>query len=209
MGCKVVPYMSRCGKFALPRHPVHWTSRSSQMEPPPPRRTLSMGAMMKWICVWLALMTSWAAAREYEVVTRNDVEYVAREDGRLAGDLYLPKGLDKAPVLVAVHGGGWQAGNRTIYKYWGPFLAKNGYAVFAISYRLAKAGAKSYPAAVYDVKAAVQFVRAKAGELGVDADRIALIGDSAGAHLAALAGLAAGEPQFSSEYQTDPHAATS
>jgi acetyl esterase/lipase len=150
-----------------------------------------------------------AGAREYEVVTRTDIEYAVREDARLAGDLYLPKGLDKAPVLVAVHGGGWQAGNRAIYKYWGPHLAKNGYAVFAVSYRLSKPGTKSYPAAVYDVKAAVQFVRAKAAELGVDPDRIALMGDSAGAHLATLAALAAGEPQFSSEHQSDPHAAAS
>src|SRR5262249_54156372 len=100
---------------------------------------------MKWLCslvIFAATITS-AAAREYEVVVRNDVEYAAREDGRLAGDLYLPKGLDKAPVLVAVHGGGWQAGSRAIYKYWGPFLAKNGYAVFAISYRLSKTGTKS------------------------------------------------------------------
>jgi acetyl esterase/lipase len=51
-------------------------------------------------------------------------------------------------------------------------------------------------------------VRAKAGEFGVDPDRIGLVGDSAGAHLATLTALAAGEPQFSSEYQTDPHAAT-
>jgi acetyl esterase/lipase len=161
------------------------------------------------VALVLMLMSSGATAREYEVVTRTDIEYAAREDGKLLGDLYLPKGLDKAPVLVAVHGGGWQVGSRAIYKYWGPYLAKNGYAVFAISYRLAKPGVKSYPAAVYDVKAAVQFVRAKAGELGVDPDRIGLIGDSAGAHLSALVALAGGEPQFSSEDQTDPLAATS
>src|SRR5262245_42668784 len=103
--------------------------------------------------------------------------------------------------------GGWQAGSRMIYRHWGPFLARHGYAVFAIGYRLSKPGTKSFPDAVYDVKAAVQFVRAKAGELGVDPERIALMGDSAGAHLAALTGLAAGEPQFSSEYRTDPNAA--
>jgi acetyl esterase/lipase len=166
---------------------------------------------MKWICVWfaLALTSSWAMAREYEVVVRTEIEYAAREDGKLAGDLYLPKGLDKAPVLVAVHGGGWQAGSRAIYKYWGPFLAKNGYAVFAISYRLSKSGAKSYPAAVYDVKAAVQFVRAKAGELGVDPDRVGLMGDSAGALLATLVGLAADEPHFSTEDRTTSQAAIS
>jgi acetyl esterase/lipase len=164
---------------------------------------------LQWAWLALALLASAATAREYEVVTRTDIAYAMREDARLVGDLYLPKGLDKAPVLVAVHGGGWQAGSRAIYKYWGPYLAKNGYAVFAISYRLSKPGVKSYPAAVYDVKAAVQFVRAQAGELGVDPDRIGLIGDSAGAHLSALVALAAAEPPFSTEYQSDPFAATS
>ena len=59
---------------------------------------------------------------------------------------------------------------------WGPFLAKNGVAVFAFRYRLSKPGAKSYPGAVYDVKAAVQFVRANAAQLGVDPDRIGMVG---------------------------------
>jgi acetyl esterase/lipase len=148
-------------------------------------------------------------ARAYDVVTRPNIAYAERNGATLAGDFYLPQGVDKAPVLVAVHGGGWQGGSRMIYRHWGPYLAKHGYAVFAISYRLSKPGAKSFPDAVYDVKAAVQYVRARAGELGVDPERIMLMGDSAGAHLAALTALAAGEPQFSSEYRADPSAAVS
>jgi acetyl esterase/lipase len=157
----------------------------------------------------LALMGTSAQAQTYEVVNRPSIPYAERDGAQLIADFYGPQGLDKAPVLVAVHGGGWQGGNRQIYRHWGPYLARNGYAVFAISYRLSRPGAKSFPDAVYDVKAAVQFVRARAAELGVDPDRIALMGDSAGAHLAALTALAAGEPQFSSEYQNDPNAAVS
>ena len=48
------------------------------------------------------------------------------------------------------------------------------------------------------MKAAIQFVRAKAADLGVDPDRIGLMGDSAGAHLVALVALAGAEPQFAS-----------
>ena len=117
-------------------------------------------------------VTAQAHAQAYGVITRSDVEYAEHDGVKLAGDLYLPKGLDKAPVLVAVHGGGWQTGGPVFYRYWGPFLAKNGFAVFAVRYRLSKPGAKSFPGAVYDVKAAVQFVRANAAELGVDPDRI-------------------------------------
>jgi len=146
-----------------------------------------------------------AWAKDYEVVTRPNLEFVQHDGANLAGDLYLPKGLDKAPVIIAAHGGGWQAGSRASYKYWGPFLARNGYAVFSIDYRLGKAG--TYPGSVYDVKAAIQFVRAKAADLGVDPERIGLMGDSAGGHLAALVGLA--PDQFTAEYCGDPNYAVS
>ncbi len=146
------------------------------------------------------------SAAEYAVATRMKVQYVEHDGVKLTGDLYSPKGRDKAPVIIAIHGGGWQAGAPSNYQYWGPYLAKNGYAVFAISYRLSKPGAKSYPQAVYDVKAAIQYVRANAAELGVDPARIGVMGDSAGAHLASLVALAGDE--FSSEYRNDPHAAT-
>src|SRR5262245_23954086 len=82
-------------------------------------------------------------------------------------------------------------------------------AVFAIEYRLMKPDVKTYPGAVYDTKAAVQYVRAKAGELGIDPERIGMVGDSAGAHLSALVALAGEEPAFSSEYRSDPHASVS
>jgi len=154
-------------------------------------------------------MTSFANARDYEVTVRNDIVFAEHDGVKLIGDLYAPKGLDKAPVLVGVHGGGWQVGDRKFYRNWGSYLAKNGYAVFAIEYRLMKPGVKTWPGAVYDTKAAVQYVRAQAGSLGVDPDRIGLIGDSAGAHLSSLVALAGEEPLFSSEYRGDPHAAVS
>jgi acetyl esterase/lipase len=146
-----------------------------------------------------------ALAQTYGVATKSDQAYVEHDGIKLTGDLYLPKGRDKSPVVVAAHGGGWQVGSPATYRHWGPFLAKNGVALFAIRYRLSKPGMKTYPGAIYDVKAAVQFVRASAGELGLDPDRIGLMGDSAGAHLAALVALAGDE--FAAEYRNDPHAA--
>ena len=119
-------------------------------------------------------------AENFGVVTRTDIEFADHDGTKLVGDLYLPRGLDKAPMLVGVHGGGWQIGDRKFYTHWGSYLAKNGYAVFAVEYRLMKPGFKAFPGAVYDVKAAVQYVRAGAGELGLDPDRIALMGDSSG-----------------------------
>ena len=164
---------------------------------------LALRSLSVALALVLAEATAWA--KDYEVVTRPNLEFVQHDGANLAGDLYLPKGLDKAPVVIAVHGGGWQAGGRASYKFWGPFLARNGYALFSIGYRLGKAG--TYPGSVYDVKAAVQFVRAKAADLGVDPARVGLMGDSAGGHLAALVGLA--PDQFTTEYRNDTNYAAS
>jgi acetyl esterase/lipase len=156
-----------------------------------------------------AMMMTTASAREYEVVVRSDIVFAEHDGTKLLGDLYAPKGLDKAPVLIGVHGGGWQVGDRKFYRNWGSYLARNGYAVFAIEYRLMKPGVKTWPGAVYDTRAAVQYVRANAATLGLDPERIGMIGDSAGAHLSSLVALAGEEPLFSTEYRADPHAAVS
>lgn len=144
--------------------------------------------------------------KQHNVATELDIVFAEHDGMKLLGDLYLPEGAGNAPVLVGVHGGGWQLGDRKFYRHWGNYLAKNGYAVFAIEYRLMRPGVKTWPGAVYDCKAAVQFVRARAAELGLDPERIALIGDSAGAHLAALVALAGGETLFAAEYQSDRYA---
>ena len=145
-----------------------------------------------------------APVAEYEVTMQSSVAFAEHDGIKLVGDFCLPKRRAKAPALIAIHGGGWQIGDRSFYKYWGPFLAHNGYAVFAIEYRLGKPGV--YPNALYDVKAALQFVRAKAPDYDIDPDRVGLIGDSAGAHLASLLALAGG--QCNSAYANDAHATT-
>jgi len=164
---------------------------------------------LPWAAVLAAslLMSAAMARAEHEVTRRDDIVFAEHDGVRLLGDLYAPKGLDKAPALVAVHGGGWQIGDRKFYSNWGPYLARNGFAVFAIEYRLMKPGVKTYPGSVYDTKAAVQYVRAKAGDFGIDPDRIGMIGDSAGAHLSALVALAGEEPAFSSQYRSEASAA--
>ena len=98
--------------------------------------------MLFWIAALATglLMPAARAKADYEVMTRNDIFFAEHDGVKLFGDFYASKGLDKAAVLVAVHGGGWQVGNRKFYSNWGPYLAKNGYAVFAIEYRLMKRG---------------------------------------------------------------------
>lgn len=149
-----------------------------------------------------------AQTQAYEVTTRPNVEYAVHDGVKLIGDLYAPK-RDKAPVIVAIHGGGWQQGDRQNYRYWGPYLARHGIALFTIEYRLSKADKPTYPQAVHDVRAAVQFVRGRSGELGLDPDRVGVMGDSAGGHLASLVALAGDSEQFAGAYRDDPHATVS
>jgi acetyl esterase/lipase len=141
------------------------------------------------------------------IETRSGVAYANHDAVSLLGDLYLPAGAGPFPALVGVHGGGWQAGARNAFQFWGPHLAERGYALFAISYRLAKKGQRMFPQAVNDVLAAVQFVRGSAKEIKIDPERIALFGASAGAHLASLAAL--GGEIFKGSYPNDEFAAVS
>ena len=163
---------------------------------------MKIGFRSAVIAAGLFVTAAAADAAIYEVTTRADIVFAEHDGAKLLGDLYLPKGLDKAPVLVAVHGGGWQVGSRKFYTNWGAYLSRNGIVVFAIEYRLMKPGVNTYPGAVYDTKAAIQFVRARAAEFG-------MIGDSAGGHLSALVALAGDEPLYSSEYRSDPNATVS
>jgi acetyl esterase/lipase len=137
------------------------------------------------------------------VTIRSGIAYAQHDGVELLGDLYLPKDAKAAPALVAVHGGGWVQGVRSAFQYWGPYLAARGIAAFAISYRLA-VKTKTFPEAVQDVLAGVQFLRGKAGAFGIDPARIGLIGASAGAHLAALAAL--GGKKFIGGYPGDAFA---
>src|SRR5713226_3220063 len=115
-----------------------------------------------------------------EFEPRPGVTYATHDSVALAGDLYLPKGAGPFPALVGVHGGGWVQGVRSAFQYWGPYFAARGLALFAVSYRLAKTGQKTFPHAVQDVLAAISFVRGNAMEFNVAPERIGVFGHSAG-----------------------------
>ena len=125
------------------------------------------------------------------------VPYAALSGSRpLELDLVLPpESGARVPLVVFLHGGGWRMGSRhsvgPAYAASGPFeqLAQAGIAVASIDYRLS--GEATWPAQLHDAKAAVRWLRSRAAELGIDADRIAAWGESAGGHLAELLGLTA------------------
>jgi acetyl esterase/lipase len=104
------------------------------------------------------------------------------------GDLYRPIGAGPFPAVLLIHGGSWQRGSRSEMVKFARRFAGAGYAVFNVDYRLAPE--HRYPAQLDDVRAAFAWLHAHARSLAVDPDRIAVMGYSAGAHLALLLGLA-------------------
>lgn len=122
-------------------------------------------------------------------VAAEELAFPSLDRQTVKGVFYRATGKTPGPVLIAIHGGGWTKGDSGFYKAWGPYLAKHGVSLFAIDYRLATNMAHSWPGAAHDVLAAIAYVRRNAERLGVDPERIGLIGDSAGGHLAAITAL--------------------
>lgn len=115
------------------------------------------------------------------------------------------------PVIVFIHGGGWLMGDKNhvqtqpVYR-----LLYAGYAVCCINYRLSDEA--KWPLPLHDCKAAVRFLRANAGKFGLDTERIGVVGNSAGGHLAAMMGTTNQKPEFEDltmgcgEYSSDVQA---
>ena len=121
------------------------------------------------------------------VVLEKDIEYGNANGHPLQLDLYRPANLTgPVPALLFIHGGGWKGGKRQNYHFYTATYAKKGYVVATASYRLT--GQAPYPAAVQDCKCAVRWLRANAKKYNIDPDKIAVVGGSAGGHLAMMVG---------------------
>ena len=117
-------------------------------------------------------------------------------------DVYRPTMSSKnnGASVVVVHGGSWSGGVRNDFPQWNARLAKMGFTVFDVDYRLAPQ--PNYLTATGDVKCAVRWIRENANEFGIDPERIALLGRSAGAHLALLAAYSADDVRIPSACAT-------
>jgi acetyl esterase/lipase len=127
------------------------------------------------------------------LTAHRDLEYASVNGKSLKLDLFVPpKSSKPTPVIVWVHGGGWQAGDKSIIQ---PIpILKSGFAVASINYRFSQEA--RFPAQLYDCKAAVRWVRAHANEYGLDPNKIAAAGDSAGGQLVALLGTTSDHPEL-------------
>ncbi len=122
---------------------------------------------------------------------QTDIEYGVAGGDSLKLDAYVPEGAGPFPAVILVHGGGWNAGDKSggpKKGYMAPMhgaLEQAGFAWFSINYRLAPK--HRYPACIEDVETAIRWVKANAAKYRLDARRIALSGESAGGHLVQLA----------------------
>jgi acetyl esterase/lipase len=146
----------------------------------------------------LNLMASAHAADGDAAPTRADVTFATVDGHALKLDLYMPRAANP-PLLVWVHGGGWSRGSKEGVD--AIALVREGYAIASIDYRLSPVA--KFPAQVHDIKAAVRFLRGKARDYGYDATRIGIMGSSAGAHLAALAGVTNGMAEYEGRVGAD------
>jgi acetyl esterase/lipase len=113
-------------------------------------------------------------AQDKPVELKMDCTFLKQSDGQ------------PMPVIVYIHGGGWQGGDRAMGIPLCYVLAAGGYFACTIDYRLS--GQAPFPAQIHDVKAAIRFIRANADKLAIDPERIGVWGHSAGGHLSALLG---------------------
>lgn len=124
-----------------------------------------------------------------------NMEYVENGHERHKLDLFVPeKAEGPLPLLIWVHGGGWQNGSKDGCPPLRAGYAERGYAVASINYRLS--GHATFPAQIEDCKAAIRWLRANAKKYNLDPKRFGVWGSSAGGHLVALIGTSGGVKEF-------------
>lgn len=150
---------------------------------------------------WLDLIDTKPAVPE-DIMAIKNIEYKAIDSVSLKLDIYKLKELTHpAPTLIFIHGGAWRTGKRADYLPYLVDYAKKGYVTATVSYRLQKVA--KFPAAVQDVNCAVKWLKIHGGSYGMDTARMALIGGSAGGHLALMVGYGGGAELFRQGCQLD------
>jgi acetyl esterase/lipase len=147
-------------------------------------------------CVLLASLVTLAASpvlAQSGVHKITDVEYARAGANALRLDLYTPE-RGGGPLLVWLHGGAWENGDKTAIPEAVVGLVSRGYTIASVDFL--PASSAPFPAQVHEIKAAVRFLRAQARTYGYDATRIGILGASSGAHLAALVGTSNGEAEL-------------
>lgn len=128
------------------------------------------------------------------VIEEIDIAYKELDYRNLHLDAIYHKDEELKPAVILVHGGGWNSGNKSLMKPIAQKIASKGYACFTVEYRLSLEA--KYPAAIYDVKKAIQFIKSNAERYYVDSTKVAILGCSAGGQIAALVGTTNNDSSF-------------
>jgi acetyl esterase/lipase len=131
-----------------------------------------------------------AGVKESRELVYTTLKNTAFGDRDLHLDIFSPKKQGKYPALIMIHGGGWRSGDKKLQIPMAQKLAAKGIVTLCVEYQLSMEA--KYPAAVYNIKSAVRWARANAEKYGIDPNKIAISGCSAGGQLAMLVGLTSG-----------------
>jgi acetyl esterase/lipase len=110
------------------------------------------------------------------------LDFAEHNNEKISLDFYPAQGRDGAPCVLVLHGGGWDSGNRKEFESFNHFIAKLGYAVAAMDYRLAPAS--PWPAQKEDTVDAIKFLQSRASDLNINGKNIVLMGRSSGGQIA-------------------------
>jgi acetyl esterase/lipase len=154
--------------------------------------TLGLGMA---ICLWAIYLPAAESTNRASITFEKNIEYSNSDNQHLQLNLARPRDAQgPMPAVLCIHGGGFRAGSRDGYNALCQKLAERGFVAATVTYRLAPK--YQFPAAVYDVKAAVRWLRANAVKFQIDPARIGVTGDSAGGHLAQFLGVTADNKEF-------------
>lgn len=120
------------------------------------------------------------------VSEKKNIVYKEIGSRKLHLDAFLNTEEKQKPTVILVHGGGWKSGDKSLMAPLAQYIASKGYACFTIEYRLSPEA--KFPAGIYDIKNAIQFVKTKAKEFNIDSSKVAILGCSSGGQMAALIG---------------------
>jgi acetyl esterase/lipase len=169
-GLAVIPL----ARFRSTAREFETLTKAMSLEPKSPARTkhFSLGDFVTGVDVGEAKIT-------------RDVEFAKPGGISLALDVYQPTTAGRYPVLVQIYGGRWQNGKPSDDGNFATLMASHGWVVFAIDYR--HAPMFRWTSILADIDSSLVWIRNHAAEYGGDTSRVALLGRSAGGHLAMMA----------------------
>lgn len=125
--------------------------------------------------------------KKHEAINQSkDLVYAKIDSRELHLDAFYTKGTHKNPAVLLIHGGGWKSGNKSQMNSIAQEIAYKGYSCFSVEYRLSPEA--KFPAAIFDVKNAIKYIKMNAKKFNINPNKIAFLGCSSGGQMAALIG---------------------